>query len=158
MKELKDLIQDIASIQAPPVSEEALGAYIEGHLAGAELRDLQNILNSDDDFLRRFNAMEEYEHSTEKQVATPGFEVEVPPIIETSESSQTLLDAVDNIADTSFAFNGESIFDIDYSLFDNSDSPITHPHPVGINPLSKDSEMYNHIHNDIIDNTNDPSI
>lgn len=47
MKTMEELKARFASIQDLPVSEEMIGAYIEGNLNGADLRDVQNFINSD---------------------------------------------------------------------------------------------------------------
>lgn len=49
MKDINDLLSQFDDLQDLPVSEEMLGAYIEGNLNGADLRDVQNVINSDDD-------------------------------------------------------------------------------------------------------------
>ena len=48
MKDINELMSQFDDLQDLPVSEEMLGAYIEGNLNGADLRDVQNVLNSDD--------------------------------------------------------------------------------------------------------------
>lgn len=157
MKELKDLIQDFDSIQELPISEESLGAYMEGHLAGAELRDIQNILNSDDDFFHRFKSIEESSHDMNRIISVSESEVDIPSVLNANEIGQTLSDVGRILNDTDFAFsNGDSIFDVDYNIIDAGINTISHHE--GFNPLSQDSELYNRTHDDILTNTKDPSI
>lgn len=45
-----DLLNKIDSLEDLPVSEEMLGAYMEGKLRGSELREVQNLIDSDNIF------------------------------------------------------------------------------------------------------------
>lgn len=58
MKTLEELKARFASIQDLPVSEEMIGAYIEGNLNGADLRDVQNFINSDQSVLDMIEVVE----------------------------------------------------------------------------------------------------
>lgn len=53
MKSLDELILRFQDIQDLPVSEEMLGAYMEGNLIGSEFREVNNIFN-DNNFLAEF--------------------------------------------------------------------------------------------------------
>ncbi len=48
MKNYDDIINGFDSIPELPVSEEMLGAYLEGELVGSELRNVQNYINAND--------------------------------------------------------------------------------------------------------------
>lgn len=48
MKNYDDIINRFDDIQDLPVSEEMLGAYMEGNLRGAEIREIQNLICQDD--------------------------------------------------------------------------------------------------------------
>lgn len=72
MKTLEELKARFASIQDLPVSEEMIGAYLEGNLNGSELRDVQNVITEDQSVYDLIDAVEspmsfgdnymEYEH------------------------------------------------------------------------------------------------
>lgn len=51
-----DLLNTFDSIEDLPISEEMLGAYLEGNLRGAEMREVQNLINADN-FVAEFSNM-----------------------------------------------------------------------------------------------------
>lgn len=51
-----DLLSKFERIEDLPVSEEMLGAYLEGNLRGAEMREVQNLINADN-FVAEFSNM-----------------------------------------------------------------------------------------------------
>lgn len=59
MKDLNDLILQFDDLQDLPVSEELLGAYLEHTLTGSDLRDVQNVLNSNDIAMNLVDNVEE---------------------------------------------------------------------------------------------------
>ena len=58
MKDLQDLLNDFESIQDISISEEMLGAYVEGNLSGAELREVKNLINEDSFVRELYNSTE----------------------------------------------------------------------------------------------------
>lgn len=47
MKDINEIIKQFDNIKELPVSEEMLGAYMEGNLDGAEFREVYNIVEKD---------------------------------------------------------------------------------------------------------------
>ena len=78
MKDLNDLLQQFDDIQELPVSEETVGAYVEGNLAGSELRDIQKLINSDEIFAQSVNAIGDIDKSMIDVISPPQLGVEAP--------------------------------------------------------------------------------
>lgn len=129
MKTLEELKARFASIQDLPVSEEMLGAYIEGNLNGADLRDVQNFINSDQSILDMIEVVEspmsfcgsnmEYEYSSEElyndQMAT--IEDVYLPIDLLEEMSVPIIDGLD------FQTENLSLIDIELHQVDDMRDP-----------------------------------
>ena len=129
MKTLEELKARFASIQDLPVSEEMLGAYIEGNLNGADLRDVQNFINSDQSILDMIEVVEspmsfcgsnmEYEYSSEElyndQMAT--IEDVYLPIDLLEEMSVSIIDGLD------FQTENLSLIDIELHQVDDMRDP-----------------------------------
>lgn len=129
MKTLEELKARFASIQDLPVSEEMLGAYIEGNLNGADLRDVQNFINSDQSILDMIEVVEspmsfcgsnmEYEYSSEElyndHMAT--IEDVYLPIDLLEEMSVSIIDGLD------FQTENLSLIDIELHQVDDMRDP-----------------------------------
>ncbi len=99
MKNLKDLLTDFESIQELPVSEEMLGAYIEGQLNESEKNDVESQIHQS----AALNDLV----LTSQESETPGYdwsihdgdygfwELGIPPVV-TQDDIKTLDDYIDN--------------------------------------------------------------
>lgn len=58
MRSLDELISRFKDIRDLPVSEELLGVYVEGNLRGSELREVSNLLRTDDNFSNLVQSVE----------------------------------------------------------------------------------------------------
>lgn len=119
MKDLNELIESFDNIQDLPVTEETIGAYMEGHLGGAELRDVQNALNSDDNLYKMVESLEDIDKDIDALVHTPISGVETPSFLNFNNAKNQINVNVDVLNDTCFLLdNGENIFDIDFGQID----------------------------------------
>lgn len=119
MKDLNEILQKFDGIQELPVSEESLGAYLEGKLAGADLRDVQNMLNSDDEFYQFVDSLGNTELSMDNLINLSQSGIEIPSGLN-NENTKTLLDDyLDGVNDNAFTLeNGDSIFNIEFGQLD----------------------------------------
>ena len=152
MKDLNDLLQQFDDLQELPVSEETVGAYMEGNLGGSELRELQNILNSDADFYGMIESVGEIDNGMDMLIRTPISGVESPDVL--NFHFDNLIDVHnDSLSEASLTFsNGETIFEMDFGQLDaiEHQNPSDNHNNVG-GPLP-DNEQFNLYDNDITTN------
>lgn len=119
MKDLNEILQEFDGIQELPVSEESIGAYLEGKLAGADLRDVQNLLNSDDEFYQFVDSFGNTELAMNNLINLSQSGIEIPSGLN-NENTKTLLDDyLDGVNNNAFTLeNGDSIFNIDFEQLD----------------------------------------
>lgn len=128
MKDLNELLQQFDDIQEFPINEEIVGAYVEGNLAGAELRDLQNFLNSDDYLYHIVNDINNTDMVLDNNISFPKWDIEGPNIFSPNKDSFISVNLEDNLDLPSCVLgNGESIFDIDFSVTDMNGENNIHP-------------------------------
>ena len=119
MKDLNELIECFDNLQDLPVSEEAIGAYMEGHLGGAELRNVQNALNSDDNLYKMVESLGDIDKDIDALVHTPISGVETPSTLNFNNANNPINVNGDVLNDTCFMLdNGENIFEIDFGNID----------------------------------------
>lgn len=120
MKDLNELLQQFDDIQELPISEETVGAYIEGNLAGAELRDVWNFLNSDDDLSHIVDDINDIDMVLDTDINLSKWDAKIPNIL--SSNKDSLISAShDNNLDLPYVLgNGENIFDLDFGIIDTS--------------------------------------
>lgn len=128
MKDLNELLQQFDDIQEFPINEEIVGAYVEGNLAGAELRDLQNFLNSDDYLYHVVNDINNTDMVLKNNISFPKWDIESPNIFSPNKDSFISVNLEDNLdLPPCVLGNGESIFDIDFSVIDMNGENNIHP-------------------------------
>ena len=132
MKDLNEILQEFDGIQELPVSEESIGAYLEGKLAGADLRDVQNLLNSDDEFYQFVESLGNTELAMDNLINPYQSGIGIPSGLN-NESTKTILDDyLDGVNNNAFTLeNGDSIFNIDFGQLDiieHLDSPTESHH------------------------------
>lgn len=146
MKDLNDLLQQFDDIQELPVSEETVGAYVEGNLAGSELRDIQNLINSDEIFAQSVNAIGDIDKSMLDVISPPQLGVEAPTTLGINPMEQDISLSTAPMDNIDFTFhNGESLFDIDFGSFEVSQS---HDHHHDNNHHDINDDVTNHSLND----------
>ena len=117
MKDLNEILQEFDGIQELPVSEESIGAYLEGKLAGAELREVQNLLNSDDNLFQVIEKVSDIDSQIENILNLPQDGINTPSGLELNGDNH-FEGGIDDVIPNSLTFNnGESVFDIDFGLF-----------------------------------------
>ena len=156
MKDINELLSQFDDVQDLPVSEEMLGAYIEGNLDGSELRSVQNLLNDDDDLFQMINSFDDTDNGFESLISSPQTGIEIPTNLDAGGGINPFEDeTLDTLNDNSFALsNGDSIFDIDfgqYDLIDHHDSSLDHGlgHDHATHIGSNEIGSFGHNHEDI---------
>lgn len=119
MKDLNEIMHEFDGIQELPISEEVIGAYIEGKLAGADLRDMQNSLNSDDDLYQLVDSLGNTDMVIDNLVNPSQSGIEIPSVLNSENTKSPLDDYLNGLNDNAFTLeNGDSIFNIDFGQFD----------------------------------------
>lgn len=119
MKDLNEILQEFDGIQELPVSEESIGAYLEGKLAGADLRDVQNLLNSDDELYQFVDSLGNTELAMDNLIYPSQSGIEIPSGLNNEKNKTLLDDYLDGLNDNAFTLeNGDSIFNIDFGHLD----------------------------------------
>lgn len=119
MKNLNEILQKFDGIQELPVSEEAIGAYLEGKLAGADLRDVQNLLNSDDDLYQFIDSLGNTDMVIDNLINPSQSGIEIPSVLNSDNTKSLIGDYLDRINDNAFTLeNGDSLFNIDFGQLD----------------------------------------
>lgn len=126
MKDLNEILQEFDGIQDLPVSEESIGAYLEGKLAGAELREMQNLLNSDDNLFQMVEKVNDIDSHIENIINLPQDGISTPSILELNEDNHLEGGSNDAMPNILTFNNGESVFDIDFGLFGGSNEHNIH--------------------------------
>ena len=121
MKDLREMILQFNDIQELPVSEETIGAYLEGNLAGADLRDVHNLLSSDSGLCRLMNEIDGIDKSIDKFISTSPSIIDPPSILNSVGNRDNVTYDNNFLSEDTFSLNsGENIFDIDFDLLDVS--------------------------------------
>lgn len=127
-----DLLSKFERIEDLPISEEMLGAYIEGNLRGAEMREVQNLIHNDN-FVADFSNMIEDDITNQSGV---NFGLLCPQNIDcffgaTEEVDVSLhelpLIDVDLIAGNQTSYFGELMHENDSSYFLDYDEQMLNP-------------------------------
>lgn len=122
MKDIKELLQQFGDIQELPISEEVVGAYLEGNLGGAELRDIQNVLNSDASFYKMIESIGDIDKNMDELVNSSSAIVESPQAMDLGSILQ-IADKDSILDNTHFTFDsGESVFEMDFGHIDAIES------------------------------------
>lgn len=119
MKDLNDIIQQFNDVQDLPISEEIIGAYLEGNLAGADLRDVQNLLNSDDSLFNMVESLGDIDKGMDNLISTPRAGIETPSVLGVGDLSNYTTVNEEALNNTLISFNsGENIFEMDFGHID----------------------------------------
>lgn len=154
MKDLNELIECFDNLQDLPVSEETIGAYMEGRLGGAELRDVQNALNSDGNLYKMVESLGYIDNDIDALVHTPISGVETPSTLNFNNANNLINVNGDVLNDTCFMLdNGENIFEINFGNID----AIGHHNPTTIHDDVIDTSLQefdqpNQTNNDLLKN------
>ena len=102
-----------------PISEEIIGAYLEGNLAGADLRDVQNLLNTDDNLFKMVESIGEIDKGIDAFISTPIAGIETPSVLGLDDLNNHTNVNEEALNNTRFSFNsGENIFEMDFDHID----------------------------------------
>ena len=151
MKDLKEILQEFDGIQELPVSEEIIGAYLEGNLVGSELRDVHNLLNSDSGLSQIVNEIEDIDKSIDNIISPSQSGIEAPSILNSFERIHEV-PLGNGFPDEDFftLASGESIFDVDFGSLDVSTPheglSIEHSHNIAVDP--NESNPFHHPEDD----------
>ena len=153
MKDLNEIIQQFNDVQDLPISEEIIGAYLEGNLAGADLRDVQNLLNTDDSLFKMVESLGDIDKGIDALISTPTANVEIPSVLGLDDlNNNHTTDHEEALNNTFFSFNsGENIFEMDFGHIDalqHNTSSILHEN--GIDPSSHEYDQPDQINNDLL--------
>lgn len=119
MKHLNEILQEFDGIQELPVSEETIGAYLEGKLAGADLRDVHNLLNSDDELYQFVDSLGDTNMVFDNLINLSQYGIEIPSALNSDNTKTSIGGYSDGINDNAFTLeNDDSIFNIDFGQFD----------------------------------------
>lgn len=153
MKDLNDIIQQFNDIPDLSINEEIIGAYLEGNLAGADLRDVQNLLNTDDSLFKMVESLGDIDKGMEALISTPTAKVEIPSVLGLDDlNNNHTTDNEDALSNTLFYFNsGENIFEMDFGHIDalqHNTPPIVHEN--GTDLSSHEYDHPDHTNNDLL--------
>lgn len=119
MKDLNDIIQQFNDVHDLPISEEIIGAYLEGNLAGADLRDVQNFLNTDDSLLNMVESLGDIDKGMDALMSTTRAGIGTPSVLGGGDLSNYTIVNEEALNNTLFSFNsGENIFEMDFGHID----------------------------------------
>lgn len=140
MKDLNEILQEFDGIQELPVSEESIGAYLEGKLAGAELREVQNLLNSDDNLFQMIEKVSDIDSHIENLINIPQDGLTRPSVL--LDGDNYFEGVSDDVNYSSLTFNnGGSIFDADFGLFGGSNEHIVNLTPMDDIGFTNNSDL-----------------
>lgn len=153
MKDLKEILQEFEGIQELPVSEETIGAYLEGNLVGSELRDVHNLLNSDSGLSQIVNEIEDIDKSIDNFISPSQSGIETPSILNSFERIHEVPFGSGFPGEDFFTLDsGESLFDVDFGSLDVSTPheklSIGHSHDIAVDP--NESNSFHHPKDDEI--------
>lgn len=119
MKDLNEIIQQFNDIQDLPISEEIIGAYLEGNLAGADLRDVQNLLNTNDSLFKMVDSLGDIDKGMESLISTPNAGIETPSVLGVDDLSNYTTVNEEAFNSARYSFNSdENIFEMDFGHID----------------------------------------
>ena len=119
MKDLNEIIQQFNDIQDLPISEEIIGAYLEGNLAGADLRDVQNLLNTNDSLFKMVDSLGDIDKGMESLISTPKAGIETPSVLGVDDLSNYKTVNEEAFNSARYSFNSdENIFEMDFGHID----------------------------------------
>jgi hypothetical protein len=119
MKDLNEIIQQFNDIQDLPICEEIIGAYLEGNLAGADLRDVQNLLNTNDSLFNMVDSLGDIDKGMDALISTPKARIGTPSVLGLDDLSNSTTVNEEALSSARFSFNnGENIFEMDFGHID----------------------------------------
>lgn len=147
MKDLNKLLQLFDDIRELPISEETIGAYMEGNLSGAELRDVQNLLNSDNNLFDFVDVINDNIDIPLDNITLQEWNSEDISMLSPNEDS--LISAnLDNNFDPIYVLgNSESVFDIDSGITDTEEG--NYVYPLEDNHKDDINDDFHQSHNDL---------